>query len=148
MYIKKISNKIINLKNRKESNWWGNSRVRLSQHRLRGHKVLFQAYSRCWWPNNKSTKCLKILLMNFCIEKSTQYFIFCPRTYNKLLVPCFYFWPFFNCFTTFWNVLWVKILVIMRKHLTGDTWETDRVLFPILTITEGSNNSPFCDRRD
>lgn len=50
-------------------------------------------------------KTITNLLVKFCIDKPSQYFIFCPSIYNKLLVP--FLWPLVNCFTTFWNVLWV-----------------------------------------
>ena len=50
-------------------------------------------------------KTITKLLVKFCIDKPSQYFIFCPSTYNKLLVP--FLWPLVNCFTTSWNVLWV-----------------------------------------
>ena len=32
-------------------------------------------------------KTITKLLVKFCIDKPSQYFIFCPSTYNKLLVP-------------------------------------------------------------
>ena len=50
-------------------------------------------------------KTITKLLVKFCIDKPSQYFIFCPSTYNKSLVP--FLWPLVNCFTTSWNVLWV-----------------------------------------
>ena len=50
-------------------------------------------------------KTITKLLVKFCIDKPSQYFIFCPNTYNKSLVP--FLWPLVNCFTTSWNVLWV-----------------------------------------
>ena len=50
-------------------------------------------------------KTITKLLVKFCIDKPSQYFIFCPSTYNKSLVS--FLWPLVNCFTTSWNVLWV-----------------------------------------
>ena len=81
------------------------------------------------------------LLVKFCIDKPSQYFIFCPSTYNKSLVS--FLWPLINSFTTSWNVLWEgESLVTIWEQLTGDTWETDRVLISVLTIRKGSNSSP------
>ena len=45
------------------------------------------------------------LLVKFCIDKPSKYFIFIYFTYNKSLVP--FLCPLVNCFTTSWNVLWV-----------------------------------------
>ena len=41
-------------------------------------------------------KTITKLLVKFCIDKPSQYFIFCPSTYNKSLVP--FLWPLVNCF--------------------------------------------------
>ena len=51
------------------------------------------------WELKNITK----LLVKFHVH--VQYFIFCPSTYNKSLVP--FLWPLVNSFTTSWNVLWV-----------------------------------------
>ena len=37
-------------------------------------------------------KTITKLLVKFCIDKPSQYFIFCPSTYNKLLVPFYDLW--------------------------------------------------------
>ena len=50
-------------------------------------------------------KTITKLLVKFCIDKPSQYFIFCPSTCNKPLVP--FLQPLDNCFTTSWNVVWV-----------------------------------------
>ena len=36
----------------------------------------------------------------------------------------------------------VESLVTTEKQLTGDTWETDRVLIAVLTIRKRSNSNP------
>ena len=42
------------------------------------------------------------ILVKSCIDKLSQYFIFCPSTYSKSLVP--FLWPLVNGLTTYWNV--------------------------------------------
>jgi hypothetical protein len=54
----------------------------------------------------RKSKNITKLLVKFCIDKPSQYFIFCPSTYNKLLILSL--WPLANCFTTSWNMLWVQ----------------------------------------
>jgi hypothetical protein len=86
-------------------------------------------------------KTITKLLVKFCIDKASQYFIFCSNTYNKSLVP--FLWPLVNYFTTSWNVLWVEeSLVTIKEQWTGNTWETSRVLIAVLTIRKGTNSSP------
>ena len=86
-------------------------------------------------------KTISKLSGKFCIEKPSQYFIFCPLTYKKSLVR--FLWPLINCFTASWNVLWVgESLVTIYEQLTGDTWKTGRVLIAVLTIRKEPSNSP------
>ena len=59
-------------------------------------------------------KTITKLLVKFCIDKPSQYFIFCPSTYNKSLVP--FLWPLVNCFTTSWNVLWVGESLVTKSN--------------------------------
>ena len=60
------------------------------------------------------------VLVKFYIDKLSQYFIFCPRTYSKSLDP--FLWPLDNSFATYWNVLWVvDACLLSQKQLTGDT---------------------------
>jgi hypothetical protein len=82
------------------------------------------------------------LLVNFCIDKPRQHYIFCPSTYNKFVSSLL--WPLVNCFTTTWNVLWVEeSLFTIKEQLTGDTWEIVRVLIAVLVIRKRTNSRPI-----
>ena len=72
-------------------------------------------------------KTITKLLVNFCIDKPSQYFFFCPSTYNKSLVP--FLWPLVNGFTTSWPVLWVvDACLFYQKQLPPDTkdWQSSQ----------------------
>jgi hypothetical protein len=59
------------------------------------------------------------LLVKFCIDKPSQYFMFCPCIYSK---PLFTFlWPMFSVFTTSCNVFWVVYACLLsQKQLNYD----------------------------
>ena len=81
----------------------------------------------------KNNNSYDYILEKFCIDKPSQYFIFCPCTYSKSLVLSL--WPLFNGFTTnpLERALSSRCLLVISEAINSWYLKTVRVLIAILT---------------